>query len=62
MESLTIVNVSALIITSISGLYGMNVRLPFAENYNVFYWLIFGGLGLALSVGFYIKKSFTDKK
>ncbi|MBR1544345.1 MAG: hypothetical protein IJ638_00165, partial [Alphaproteobacteria bacterium] len=30
MESLTIVNVSALIITSISGLYGMNVRLPFA--------------------------------
>ena len=62
MESLTIVNVSALIITSISGLYGMNVRLPFADKHNVFYWLLFGGLGLALGVGIYIKKIFSDKK
>lgn len=62
MESLTIVNVSALIITSISGLYGMNVRLPFAESYNVFYWLLFGGLGLAMTIGFYIKRIFADKK
>ncbi len=62
MESLTIVNVSALIITSISGLYGMNVRLPFADNYNIFYWLLFGGLGLALMIGFYIKRIFADKK
>ena len=62
MESLTIVNVSALIITSISGLYGMNVRLPLADKYNIFYWLLFGGLGLAMATGFYIKRIFADKK
>ncbi len=62
MESLTIVNVSALIITSISGLYGMNVRLPFADNYNVFYWLLFGGLGLATTIGLFLQKRFADKK
>ncbi len=62
MESLTIVNVSALIITSISGLYGMNVRLPFANKQNIFYYIILVSILLAISFGFFLKKKFSEKK
>lgn len=62
MEGLTIVNVSALIITSISGLYGMNVRLPLANIYNIFYYIILLSIIFALSFGFFLKKKFSEKK
>lgn len=62
MESLTIVNVSALIISSISGLYGMNVRLPLSDNPNIFYYIILTSILLALSFGFFLKKRFSEKK
>lgn len=62
MESLTIVNVSALIITSISGLYGMNVRLPFSNLSNVFYYIILVSIILAFSFGFYLKRKFSEKR
>lgn len=62
MESLTVVNVSALIITSISGLYGMNVRLPLADIYNIFYYIILLSLFFAISFGFFLKKRFSEKK
>ena len=62
MESLTIVNVSALIITSTSGLYGMNVELPFANRTDVFYWLLAGSLCLAVLVGLYLNRQLSNKK
>ncbi len=62
MESLTIVNVSALIITSISGLYGMNVRLPFSNLSNVFYYIILVSIILSCSFGFYLKQKFSEKR
>ncbi|MGN0929617.1 MAG: CorA family divalent cation transporter [Alphaproteobacteria bacterium] len=62
MESLTVVNVSALIITSISGLYGMNVRLPLSNIYNIFYYIILVSIIFALSFGFFLKKRFSEKK
>ena len=62
MESLTIVNVSALIITSMSGLYGMNVELPFANKPNVFYWLLAGSVCSAIFVGLYLNRQFSNKK
>lgn len=62
MESLTVVNVSALIITSMSGLYGMNVRLPFADIYNIFYYIILLSLFVAISFGIFLKKRFSEKR
>ncbi len=61
MESLTIVNVSALIITSISGLYGMNVNLPFSNLHNVFYYIILVSIILSFTFGFSLKKKFSEK-
>ena len=62
MESLTIVNVSALIITSISGLYGMNVKLPFSEKEDIFFYIILVSIVLAVNFGIFLKKKFSEKR
>ena len=62
MESLTIVNVSALIITSISGLYGMNVKLPFSEKEDIFFYIILVSIVLAVNFGIFLKKKFNEKR
>ena len=51
MKILTLISSIILPLTFITGLYGMNVLLPFQERPNAFYGIM--GLMIAVAVGFY---------
>ena len=50
MKVLTLISSIILPLTFITGLYGMNVRLPFGDGQNTFFWLI--GLMVAVAAAF----------
>lgn len=56
MRILTVISVIMLPLTLISGIYGMNVALPFMDNPNIFMLIIMGMVGMAVALLLYFRR------